>query len=82
MSVVGSQNCFDLQFINKTARDMFAKRLTNFIIFRLEKKRSDVAEVGNDVLNDFVADRGYSNNDRANVSLDRAFAKNDRIIQP
>lgn len=61
---------------------MFAKRLTNFIIFRLEKKRSDVAEVGNDVLNDFVADRGYSNNDRANVSLDRAFAKNDRIIQP
>lgn len=82
MSVVGSQNCFDLQFINKTARDMFAKRLTNFIIFRLEKKRSDVTEVGNDVVDDFlVADRGYSN-DRANVSLDRAFAKNDRIIQP
>lgn len=81
MSVVGSQNCFDLQFINKTARDLFAKRLTNFIISQLERKRSDVAEVGNDVLNDFVADRSYSN-DRANVSLDRAFAKNDRIIQP
>lgn len=82
MSVVGSQNCFDLQFINKTARDLFAKRLNNFIIFGLEKKRMAADAVGNDVLNDSVADRSYNNDRGNNVSLDRAFANNDRIIQP
>jgi len=39
MSIVGSENVFDLQLINSTARDLFAERIFHFILaYRLARR--------------------------------------------
>lgn len=39
MSMVGSENVFDLQLINNTARDLFTERLFHFILsYRLARR--------------------------------------------
>ena len=38
MSVISSENVFNLQFINEEARDLFADRLFLFVLFFLVNK--------------------------------------------
>lgn len=47
LSVISSENVFDLQFISRKARDLFAERLHLFILFFLVTKKSDAEEQEN-----------------------------------
>ncbi len=47
MSIVGSENVFDLQLINSTARDLFAERMFHFVLsFIIAKKGNNGAISG------------------------------------
>ncbi len=48
LSIVGSENVFDLQLINATARDLIAERLFQFVLSYLLTKKSSTPSGGGD----------------------------------